>query len=398
MRASLRAAWLVLPLLLLGACSGGREPLPWLDAGLKREMLAWLQAHPASPEQYVVSKFADHDIVFLGEFHRIRHDPLLVQALIPLLYRSGVRDLGVEFALASDQPMIDSLLAAPVYDEALAKRIVWDQWPWWGYQEYVDIFRAAWRLNQGLPSDAPPFRVLGLNARSDFSYLRRDQDWQDSLIMKKVRPEGQADSIMALTIQREVLAKGAKALVYSGIYHAFTRFHEPGPPDAMGHPRGFRTDRMGNRIYALIGAQCCTIFLHAPWEAANGAADALVYPADGMIDALFQRLPADKRRVGFDVAGSPFGGLPGQQSYFGRAVPGFRTDMFCDGWIYQMPFRQYEGVHVVSGWFDEQNRLQAVAQMLNLDPRARDTTRTVESLTKALAADTEIPRRFAMLE
>jgi len=62
-----------------------------------------------------------------------------------------------------------------------------------------------------------------------------------------------------------------------------------------------------------------------------------------------------------------------------------------------MPLSQYEGVHVVEGWFNEQNRLSAIAQIANPDPRVKNRDRTVQDLSAALAEDTDFQRRFARL-
>ena len=64
-------------------------PLPVLDSKLQAELLGYLEKNFRTPEDYVLSKFKDHEIVFIGEYHRIRHDVLLIQHLIPLLYKSG---------------------------------------------------------------------------------------------------------------------------------------------------------------------------------------------------------------------------------------------------------------------------------------------------------------------
>jgi len=379
---------LVLAFVLL-VCCGDQSP-----SGRDRpDMLrVWLGKHGRAPEEYILSKFADHDVVFLGEYHRIRHDPVLVQNLVPLLDRAGIRNLGIEFALASDQRLIDSLLAAPAYDEGLACRIFWDQWPMWGYQEYVDILRAGWDVNHRHAPGTPRFRVLGLNSRADWSRVWKPEDLADPEIRKTVRPEGSSDSIMALTIEREVLARGEKALIYSGIYHAFTRFRQPGDLDSTGRPKPSSFARMGHRIHERIGDRCWVIALHAPWPGTKGYEDQnAVRPLDGVLDSLL----AGHARVGFDVAGSPFGALPARTSYWGRAYPDFRADMYCDGWIYEKPLRDYLGVRVVPGWFDERNRLEAIAQIANPDPRAKRRTLTVEQLTEMLAYDADIPRRFA---
>ena len=55
-----------------------------------------------TPESYVIEKFKDHDAVILGENHLIKHDPLFVQKLIPLLYENGIYTVAIEFALYED--------------------------------------------------------------------------------------------------------------------------------------------------------------------------------------------------------------------------------------------------------------------------------------------------------
>jgi hypothetical protein len=383
---------------LLTAVAAGsvdKLPLPPENPVTTAALRSWLGDHRLSPEAYVVSKFADHDIVFLGEYHRIKHDPLLVQALIPLLYEQGVRCLGIEFACAHDQASIDGLIVADTYDEGLARRVIWNFWPFWGYKEYVDILRAAWRLNHGLSPEQPTFRIVGLNARSDWSYVLRPEDLRDSTIMSRVRPDGSSDEVMANTIGREIIDKGQKALIYSGINHAFTHFRQPIVDDSTGAVTGYGSDRMGNRIYDRIGDRCFLIFLHAPWPGLPTYSSPEVYPADGTIDALFSDMSPADRRVGFDLKGSPFGGLTGKTSLWRKEAEDFRLEMYCDGWIFQRPISQYEGVSVIDGWFTDANRLEAIAQIANPDPRVKNQERTAESLTEGLASDANMKRRFA---
>lgn len=376
------------------APSVGKEPLPVLEESDRARMRAWLDRHASAPEDYVVSKFADHDIVFLGEYHRIRHDAVLVQSLIPHLHRNGVYNLGLEFLGARDQAALDGLLAADTYDEALANRLFWNQWPFWGYQEYVDILRAVWTFNHGLPRDAHRFRVVGLNARTDFSHVWTPEDRANTEIMDKVLPDGDVDEVMAETLRREILAKHEKALIYSGINHSYTRFRQPVPNAATGGIDELVSTRLGNRIFADVGKRCWTIFLHSPWPAAEGYSKPEVYPAGGVIDAFFAAVAPGKRRVGFDVRGSPFGSQEAKGSLWSR-VPRFRLDKFCDGWIYQMPLSEYRGVSGVPGWFNEGNRMHAIEQIANPDPLIKRRDRTVEELTTAMLSDTDFARRFA---
>ncbi|MCX6832185.1 MAG: ChaN family lipoprotein, partial [candidate division Zixibacteria bacterium] len=138
---------------LVRSCDAVAEdklPLPVLSDSLRAELSGYLQVHRQTPEEYVISKFRDHDVIILGEQHRVLHDPMLVQTLIPMLYKQGIYTLGFEFARRIDQPLIDSLLDGKTYDQPLTNEILLRQFVHWGYQEYADIFKAAWQVNQRL--------------------------------------------------------------------------------------------------------------------------------------------------------------------------------------------------------------------------------------------------------
>jgi hypothetical protein len=136
----------------------------------------YARGHRQDPIEYVVKKFEKHDLVFIGEGHYVKHDPEFVQRLIPAVYAKGVHNLGIEFACHGDQKLIDQLLTAPTYDEALARRVMFRQYVLWGYKEYLDLFRAAWKLNSSLGAGKPRFRIVGLNARADWSQLTTSKE------------------------------------------------------------------------------------------------------------------------------------------------------------------------------------------------------------------------------
>ena len=94
--------------LVVGGCSAAevqpQDPPP-VDPALQSKLAAWLEAEGETPERYVVGLFSDHDVVFLGEQHRVKHDVLFVQSLIEPLYDAGVRVLATEFGRREDQPL-----------------------------------------------------------------------------------------------------------------------------------------------------------------------------------------------------------------------------------------------------------------------------------------------------
>jgi len=335
-------------------------PLPVLDHKLAGDLLSYIKQNHMTPEDYILAKFKDHQIVFVGEYHRIQHDVLLIQRMIPLLYKAGIYNLGIEFGVRRDQDRVDKLINAPVYDEQAAREIMFDFGSYWGYKEYMDIYRAAWEVNHKLPPGAPRFRVVNLNGTQDWSFIKSEADRQNPVLMHKVFLEGDPDTVMAETIIREFVNTGQKALIYSGIHHAFTRYKQP--IYWQGKFARFVENRMGNLVCKKLSDRVFTIYLHAPWPDKNYENE--LYPAGGVIDAFFAKEPG-LRPVGFDLAGTPFGELAGPGSIYEEGYNPFKLKLFAGGYIFTKPISQYQGVTVNEKFITPENFKRAVEQVAN---------------------------------
>lgn len=368
-----------------------KEPFPALSNSMRQELETYIVKNYKTPEEYVLSKFKSHDIIFLGEYHRIKHDVELVQNLIPFLYEDGVYNLGIEFACYEDQDKIDQLLSAKTYNESLAYEIQFNFWPWWGYQEYIDIYKTAWDFNQQLPKDARKFRVVGLNGNSDWSYVKTEEDRDNPEIMKNVFKDGPGDQFMADVIIKEFLQKEEKALIFSGINHAYTKYKQPIYHEKEKRFVRFVDDRMGNIIYDKIGERCITIFLHSPWPSKDKFSED-VYPAEGVIDKLMIKIDEKFKPVGFDIKGTPFEKLPGKTSLWQHGYNNFNLGVYCDGYIYTKPLSKYKGVEVAPGFINENNRIEAIQQSAN--PKVKSLNRTVEELIDSIKRSANMQKRF----
>jgi hypothetical protein len=373
-----------------------KQPLPPLDSSLQEELASYISEQFRSPTDYIIDKFGEHDIVFLGETHRVKNQVELAHHLIPLLYENGIYNLAYEFANCCDQSLIDSLINADEYDQALAYRVSFNHWPYMGYKEYIDVYKAAWELNRKLPANAKKFRIIGLNSRADFSLLKKSEDVNNPEIMRKVRPEGPRDSVMAVTIMREIVERGEKGLVYCGFGHAFTKYR---------WPRGGRikcsvfTDKVGtagNIIHEKIGDRCMSILIHSPWYALNDGEPLFVYAVDGILDTLMLTIDEQYREIGFDVVGTPFAQLPGKTAYWSLGDPEFSLGTICDGYIYLCPLSEYEGVSVAEGFITEKNRVKTIMQSGNVE--RRDTTTTVSEIIKGMERTADLERLFGSLK
>lgn len=374
-------AWLV------GAgCANDKIPLPGLRAGLVDTLESYLDAHALSPEAYIVSKFNGHDVVVVGEMHRVKHQVEFVRDLIPALYDAGIYHLATEFGRREDQALIDSLLALPVYDEALAREINFRQFVHWAYEEYVDIYRAAWQVNSRRPEGAPAFRILGMNDSPDWMHVKTQAD-RDNDAIKKLVWKGCSEEYWAQVVLNEV-ERGDKVLVYCGIHHGFTEFLQPivtGDGEFIRH----EDRRMGTYLHKAIGKRAITVYLHAPWNEEHYSSR-LYYPVDGTIDALMARLGSEYYPVGFDTRGSPFGGLSCERSVYGAGYEDLTLEMFCDGYVFFKPLSRHEGTTVIEGYYDDENIERARRGTPN--PDFRDAT--AEDFQDGAESSANIARRY----
>jgi hypothetical protein len=365
-----------------------RIDLPEITPGLRDTLENYLVEHYMNPEDYVVNMFTDHDIVFTGEYHRIKHDLALIHNLIPRLYENGIFTLGIEFARREDQSLIDSLLKGITYDESLAQRILFNFMPTWGYQEYADIYKVVWQLNNTIPEGSRRFHVLGLNGSLDWSIVKTPDDMNNPSIMQQVWKDNGED-LWAKVIMDSVVAKGEKALIYSGIHHAFTEYKQPIYDDSKMVFTGYNTARMGNYIFNKIGKKAVTICLHFPWYSEKGYIESYVYPADGIIDAVMAKITSDYRQAGFDTKNTPFGKLTGETSVYKYGYNNFTLDIFCDGYIFQMPLSAYNGVTAIEDFINETNIEQARIQ----EPYLRNAS--IEEFNRVIKEAADIKKRFA---
>ena len=327
-----------------------------------QELQEYILAHQQSPEDYILELFNEYEVVCLGEWHRINHDQQLIRSLIPKLYEKRIFILAMEFARSQDQPMIDQLLAGDTFDESLARRLLFNWNPRWAFQDYLEIYRTAWELNATLTDRDPKFRILGINCTTDWSYIKTKADLEvDSLRRKVWRGCGEIE--WASYVFHEV-EKGDQMLVYCGLHHAFTEYLQPIVDDEGKFIR-FEEDRMGRYLFDAMGKSVATVCLHGPWYAAGGYDDAKVRPVDGVIDEVMASLGDKFQPVGFDVKNSPFGNLAPTGSVYSAGYDGFTLGDFCDGWIYQKPFSEYETSKFIDEFFTEENLPQAREQASN---------------------------------
>lgn len=306
-----------------------------------------------TPEQYIVDKFKNHDVILLSEDHAVKHNLLMAQAVIPMLYKAGVYNFGMEFGAEEDQHLLDSLVTAPEYSDEIAKKIQFSYNVGWVFKEYRDIYRVAWQLNKSLPPSAKKFRILNLSYR--YNWASCDDKYfgvRTPEMTKRVFNRGNTEFFRAKIIKKNILDKHEKILVITGFGHAYTRYNTPYYDYRAEDFIVFDTNRMGNILYRMTPKKVFTILLHYPFESRSVGPFITYPPANGYIDAVMKRF-TDKR-VGFDLINTPFGELK-DTSFYSVGYKDFRMKDMADGYIYQKPFDEYEGCTVDENFITDEN-------------------------------------------
>jgi hypothetical protein len=251
------------------------------------------------------------------------------------------------------------------------------------------LYRKAWELNKSLPKDAPKFRIIGLDYRARWDLLKENMP---STYWKYILFKGPRNEHMAAVIQKEFIRKHRKALIYTGQHHAFTRYHEPNYDFKRKKLIGVNKNGMGNIIYRKIPDSIFNICLHYPWETIDqGIYD---YPVDGTIDRVMKEF--QKKRVGFDIKGSPFGNLGDRDAIYSVGRKNFAFSDFCDGYIFQKHFSHYEGCTVDPLFITEENLKEAIAYL----PRAsiKKKIKTRAQFLHKMKWDADFKRLYSYLE
>lgn len=347
----MRKALLFLVLPALTCCSGVVEYPP-----IQPQLMEALESHVKSkaqrPEDYIIGCYIKFDVVFLGETHRIKQNAEFVQRMIPVLYDKGIYNLCTEFARREDQPLIDSLITGDGWDEGLAREIAFRFSPLWGYREYIDVFKAAWKVNSGLSAGERRFRIFGLNDSPDRCQTWKNRDnVYDGFLARVARGGFEENWFRVLSSILKV--PGEKAMVHCSMYQALTEYRY-----AVRDGRGRRIKKgsptLGN-LADIFKMRIFTVLLHGPWEPVEGCGRREVYAADGIIDALISRLPEGSLPFGADTRGTSFGALTGTTSIYSLGHPYFTLGKFCRGYICLSPLCELQGPTPIEGFVNESN-------------------------------------------
>ena len=176
------------------------------------------------PISAIIDAFAVHPVVTLGEGpHGNEQGHAFRLALIrDPRFAARVNDIVIESGSARYQDYVDRFVrseeVADVFLRAARENTVTPT-PAWDRPIYDELFRAVRDVNRSQPPDRQ-LRILLGDPPIDWNEVRTADDYRSWLMRR--------DSHPAEVIQREVLAKGRRALVVYGDGHFQARSERPG--------------------------------------------------------------------------------------------------------------------------------------------------------------------------
>ena len=283
-------------------------------------------------DSLLISLFKEHEVILLGEHHRIKEFPDFVSSIIPTLHKNEINLLFSEFARFNDTEMINSLITAKKFDTILAQKIMFkDAWDW-GYKELVDIYYAAWKLNTTLLPNEPKFRIIGLENYEDSTIIDQESYW--------------AHIIDSISIKEK-----KKAIVYCGIHHAFTNYKHPYVVNDTLN--GFVNSRVGNYLYSKYSTKIITVLLHSPINSIHFGT--MIIPFNGLIDSLYYKTSNIGQSIGLLSDNDIFNKCNLEGSFYGVGYPNSTLKDLCQGYIIVKPICELNPISVIPAFINESN-------------------------------------------
>jgi hypothetical protein len=153
-------------------------------------------------------------LVALGERHGISEYGAFLELVIGSEeITNRIDDIVVEFGSADHQSTMDRYVAGERVSPNELEQVLRDttQLLVWDSPIYANVFRAVRRANQRRPASRPLRVVLG-DPPIDWAATQTHED--------HLKISGERDRHFAAVVEREVLARGRKALLLAGMFHA----------------------------------------------------------------------------------------------------------------------------------------------------------------------------------
>lgn len=363
--------------------SGGRVPTVRVDRETQTELASFASSAKTAAD-VVVDLLRASDVVLIGETGYASQHVEFAADLIPVLDSAGIRHLGYQYANTEDQTLIDDLVTSSIFDEQLARTILFNHLSVLGFQEHVEIFRAAWEVNRRKSSSDAPFRIIGLSNQLDYEAITSQDDIEDPEVMKRVFASGVPDSVMAQIISSEFLDQHVKAVAFLQIDHALTGFRRLGYEEQLRAIGFDGIQRAGNALRNDYGDRVVTAALHGPVQNSRSRTG-YGYPTGSVLENAVVTLE-DGTSIGFRTAGSPFADVPIVSDTLTADVDGEVTlSDYTDAYLVVSPIESLTAITPIPDFITAANLEEAVRTFPGVSP----ADATVDDMNEFIAGNAQ---------
>jgi hypothetical protein len=314
----------------------------------------------SDPFKFVADKFDDHSIVFIGENHKRKQDLDFLNQLIPYLYQTKkINIIGWEFGAQEYQRDADSVVTASEFDRRKAISVMRRSMFYWCWEEYLNIFKTIWQVNKGISKEEDKIKFLQLNT----TYVSKLWNSTHHEAQVKERTKN-FDNILPSIIEKVVIQKNKKILIYCGLHHSMTKFKTPKAFFIKNNEL-----RAGQILYAKYPDKIFQIDLVSPfperWSIYKDLSHRdikFVYPFEAVFNQIYDTL-----KIPFAInSNNPyFSNIKDYSSFYEfDKWGGVKLKDFCDGCIMLQSFDKIEPAHFIKDWVTTQEDLNEVKNTL----------------------------------
>jgi hypothetical protein len=292
--------------------------------------LHFLKANQQTPEQYIASKWEEHDIVIVGEVHpKKEYCELIAKAIesAPINY------FATEFVKTSNSERINQIVTAKEFDRIKAIDILRDYtWPIWGFEEYLNIIYSVWNANSKMMDPKHHIQIIGLDSEwSQYNNMCGEkQSAMDLFKQNKKREENMVEALKAKYIP------GSKILVHNGFAHALFNFKA----------------RFAAELYSDYKESVFQICLHQQFE---GDPKQMTISKD--IEKIMEA--NNNTPIGFDVESSPFAKIYDPSCFYFKVPQHKCLKDIAMGYIFLKPYSKLRIVTWIPDFINESNFKEA---------------------------------------
>ncbi|MFT5531304.1 MAG: hypothetical protein ACI91O_001325 [Candidatus Poriferisodalaceae bacterium] len=317
------------------------------------------------PADYLAELCNDAQIVLLGDQRHVAQHLGFVASFLPRLHAAGITNFAWEFTNSRAQDNLDALLAGGSWNQSLCNDLFVDLMGiGLGYEQYAEVLRSAWKINQTLREGEKPMRVIALGLPS---YVE-DPELLDGrsageLELRNWWLGGHYRDITAFhmtnVLTTEVIRAGERALVYGDAARTTTAVTEW----ADGHA----VTSLGNLLHRWMGEGVRRVLFHGALND-DTALD--------RIESLIAAAPEDAEQFGLDIGRSTLGnvGVPAVKGCIAGEHTEFRLGDIADGYIFIAPRSQWRPVDLIPDFVAPRNLREAEQRYRALDPRVEPYT------------------------